>query len=167
MIDPYFLLISVIAGVTVFQAMRGLSIAAWQKGGFLHSAWLVVLSLDLLFYWWRGSQTNAPELRFPVDGWFIIAALILVFVVHLLDPKRATGNLEEHFIANRKKIFLSYLGFWLATDIGQYIFNGEIEPAIVPWAIALTGAFVSNRKVQMVLPILGFAIVIFFSVMFL
>ena len=167
MIDPYFLIISVIAGLAIWQAVRGLSISALAPGGFLHSACQVVLAGDLLFYWWRGSQTGATELSFPMDAQFIIAALILAFVVNLLDPRAASGDLTEHFMARRKVIFLSYLAFWLTVDAGQYIYGGEISPAVVPWAICLAGAFVANRKVQLVLPFLMGATLIFFSIMFL
>ena len=86
-IDPYFLLISLIGSLAIWQAIRNLSVSALARDGLLVSAWQAVLVVNILFYWWRNGQSEVAALAMPRDVPYILAILILAFLTHLLNPQ--------------------------------------------------------------------------------
>lgn len=165
-IDPFFVLVSVIAGIAIWRTISTLANTVVLVENLAQSAWLVAIVINLAFFWWRVSQSDAAAMSFPGDAMFLLGFLSLVLCAATLIAIAEKTD-QDWFAQRHRLFFLSYLVFWVVIDAAQILFGNEFSPAIVPWAICIVGALSSNRIVQLALPFLMASTLIAFCIMFL
>ena len=153
--------VSIVLSLATVRLLSGLSVALLRERRYWpHAAWLMMSLATTALVWWnfwsfRGVHWNLLSflavLSAPSMMYLIAAALVPE------QPGRTT-SWEAHFYPARRRFFFAFGGFFVVV-FGITTFVIEL-PLLHPvrgaqafgLALALTGAFTTNRRVHEVLP---------------
>lgn len=144
--------VSFVFAIMVGRTLVTLSDVTFRKISWLHVAWLVVLTFNMLQIWWLRWGFNDDQGYNYFDYLLLLGpAFALAFAVAVLTPSDEPADWSEFFQEKRVQFFSSYGVFWL-TLIGSHLYyGGNWNGVAVPVLFCALGAAIKNLYFQYVL----------------
>jgi hypothetical protein len=139
---------SFLVALMLGRLLKALAQLDFKSADKRHTAWLVVLIIHSMLFWWLGWRYH--DLDFSVHKYFALLtpALILFFTISVLTPDNEPKDWAQFFESRRKRFFGSYTLFWVVLGLAQYVISNEIRPSVAPLLLSVLGASFSNKFVQ-------------------
>lgn len=130
----------------------------------LHSAWVGLVFVLHLEFWWRFTDYTDLSWTFPALGMYLVAPSLLLFAADLLLPRfevLGSGDLREHFAEIRQPFFLVLQACLAAITLNATVLlcRPFLEPEnlgrLIAIVLAVVGYRFESRRAQWTVLILG------------